>query len=450
MYRRISMSIAAVCLIMILNSSFADVTANIEQAEALVTNYITSGKDAEASDAYQKLITDFAGNPKLPSSVYNVAETYRNASKFDKSLLIYQDLVKKWPVSSQAVWAQRGVTISNIALGKMAEAQTELNKLKQSFSSDPNITEAVFHVADAYYWFGKYGEADGVYKDVAASYPKSDFSMWAQMGLAISAIAQDKDSVAETAKDNLVANFSSNPKLPEALFYIAGRYEYSKKYDKATAIYQQISSQFSQSLQAADARFAIAKISATSLFDSGKVDECMLQVDKLISDFHSHTALAWALSREIAEQRYFYKAFEIKEQNNEALARQYFNNAITIWEKVINQLSSPTEKPFACLWIADSYVQLGDYAKSAQYYQKIVDENPEFEFAWHAQYMVGRNYEKLTKAGLVDEKIAAEKIRMAYEQLLEKYPACKAANLAKRWLNSHKVDSDITLNMRSK
>ncbi len=436
MYRRISISIAAVCLIMISNSLFAGGTANIEQAEALVKNYITSGKDAEALAAYQKLITDFSANPLLSTSVYNIAEAYRNSSKFDKSLLVYQDVVTKWPSDAQALWAQRGVAVSFIALGKLTEARDELNKLKTDYSTDPNVAEAVFGVADAYYWFGKYSEADGVYKDVAASYPKSDFAMWAQMGLAISAIAQNKDSVAAAAKDNLLAAFPSHPKLPEALFYIAARYDFSKKYDKAIPLYQHIAAAFPQSPQAADARFAIAKIGIISLFDTSRVNEGMTAVDKLMTDFKSHPTLASTLSRDIAEQFYI-KAFESEKIGLAAQTVDYLTRATTIWEKVINEFGEKADMSEECCWTAESYKKLNKYDKAVVFYQKLLNKYPQHKMAWNAQFMTGYCYEALTASGKLTETETEGKTKEAYGKLLEKYPNCPAAEHAKAWLSEH-------------
>jgi len=272
-----------------------DVAAQLEQAKAIVKEYITSDKDTEADDAYQKLLADFSDNERITQAVYEIAETYRHNDKFKQSLQAYQDVVTKWPASSEAVWAQRGVAISSIALNKMDAAQVAVDKLLADYSENANIAEAVFNVADTYYWFKHYEKANELYQYVLDTWPSAEHAMWAQMGLAISNIAVSNDSAAEIATENLIANFSNNPKLPEALFYIAGRYGWDKKYDQAKTIYQQIIQNWPDNSFADSAQFELAKANIFSFIHSQDEPNALIAIDKFISDFNDRPDLPAAL-----------------------------------------------------------------------------------------------------------------------------------------------------------
>jgi TolA-binding protein len=433
MFRKIALCVICCCIIPSANYVFADTTADIEQAKTAIKSYIAAGKDANA--AYQKLITDFAGNTSVSAAAYDIAEAYRDNSKFNQSLGVYKDVVSKWPKSRQAVFAQKGVVVSNIALGKMADAQVELDNLKKNYSADPNISEAVFNVADTYYWFGKFSDSDGVYKYVSANYPKSDFAMWAQMGLAISSIAQDKDSDAQTIKDSLVANFATNPKLPEALLYIAGRYESSKKYDKAGVIFQQIAKQFPKSSQAmSDVPFAVARVNILSGIESGSAD-VPANIENMIANFSGRADLQWTLSMTIADNLY-QKAFIMK-ADSDGRKKAYLQKSVDIWEMVTKTTPSLTCTDEGYSWAGDCYDMLGRYEEAVQCFQNVVDNYPNFKYTWHAQFMVGSIIQKLKGTGVIQKTEADKMTEAAYLQVLEKYPNCPVAQYAQAWINSN-------------
>ena len=70
--------------------------------------------------------------------------------------------------------------------------------------------------------------------------------------------------------------------------------------------------------------------------------------------------------------------------------------------------------------------ELGDYQKGIDYYQQVVDNWPDYQFAWHAQFFVGMYYEKLRNSGRLPELEANPKIEQAYQAVVEKYPDSKS------------------------
>lgn len=100
-----------------------------------------------------------------------------------------------------------------------------------------------------------------------------------------------------------------------------------------------------------------------------------------------------------------------------------------MWERVIQQLPlSSAYTPRACYTTAVVYSQeLGEYQKGIDYYQQVVDNWPDYAFAWHAQFFVGKYYEKLRNSGGIADSEANPKIEQAYISVVEKYPDSKSA-----------------------
>ncbi len=364
----------------------ANNSEQLQTQKQLIISYIESANSVDAQAEYDNLITDYAGNRLLPDAVYDIAEAYRNNAKFEESLQVYADVVNNWPESSSAVWAQRGLAISNIALDRMQEAQVELNKLQKSFSTDPNIAEAVFNVADTYYWFKRYDEADSLYRYVSENYPYNDFAMWAQMGLAILNIADGNEIAAQDAINRLVTEFWENEKLPEALFYIAGRYAWDKKYQQAKNIYENIIQNWPESSIIGEAEFGLLRSSIFTFIESQDEPNAFASIETLIADYNNNPDTPGIVFE--AGERYFTKALKDSSEDLEAQARNDFTKAIILWETIITEFPQSPVIPQAYYFSALSYRRLGEYTKTIEYCTKIIADRPDYEYAWNCKSLI--------------------------------------------------------------
>ena len=253
----------------------------IEQLKQQAIDYIKQDKQLDANSAIKTILADYAGDAKLSSVVYDVAEAYRNSSKFAKSIELFKYIVTIQPASKQAALAQSGLAISSIAIGNLESAAAELEKLKTSFASEPNISQLVFNVGDAYYWFGKFTDANSVYKYVVDKYPATDSAMWATMGLAISSISNKDQNSADIYIDKLSSEYPGNSRLQEALYYIGTKYGYNRDYKRAISIYDDIKTKWPENTWGKNAEFETAKIGVFQYLDKKDEPNTLKAVDKL-------------------------------------------------------------------------------------------------------------------------------------------------------------------------
>lgn len=129
---------------------------------------------------------------------------------------------------------------------------------------------------------------------------------------------------------------------------------------------------------------------------------------------------------------YYTKARLEEKDGLDEKAKEYYQKAITVWERIITDLPASTgTSPEAYYCSAVVYSQeLGDYLKGIDYYQKVVDNWPDYTFAWRAQFFVGMYYEKLRNSGNVPESEVIPKIEQAYQSVIEKYPDSKSVPYA--------------------
>ena len=277
---------------------------DIETLKKRSIEYIRQDRQIDANSAIRTILTDYTTDSKLSAVVYDIAETYRNISKFAKAIELYKFIVENQPESRQAALSQSGLAISNVALGKMDIAAAELEKLKNNYAAEPNIAQLVFNVGDAYYWYKKYSDANNTYTYVIETYPKSEYAMWATMGLAISCIANKDEATAEEYIKRLSADYVDEPRLPEALYYVAGRLGYDKKYEIANGIYGYIADNFPETRWAKDSTFESAKLNVVQYVDVNDEPNTINAIDKFITDFNrpERQAFVYEIARRIDQR----------------------------------------------------------------------------------------------------------------------------------------------------
>ena len=406
-----------------------------------VLSYIESKDDNGAAVAIDNLISNFSGHSGLPSSLYDIARRYERAKKYDKVKGLYQQIIQQYAGSPAAGRAELAVERTGIfsLIESGRPAASEINRLMVSFSGHSDLSEALYDIAIRYERVKKYEEASSIYQRVIQQHPDSSHAARARLIIPkiniLSLIESGNYTEAQAGVDSLVADFSGHSYLPAVLCNIARIYEWSGQYEQAKGIYQHVAQQYPETSYAGEVQLNIPKNRILSLIVTGSDSEAQVEIDKLVADFRGDGRVGWTLSR-LAEQ-YCVKANQLETQGLVEQGRQYVQKAIAVYETVVSEFSGSTATPEACYLAGNHYRKLGEYEKSTQYYQKVVDDYSGYRLAWSARFMIGRNYEELKESGALSKSEADAKIKAAYQQLLEKYPNCKAAKIARRWLSYH-------------
>jgi len=319
-------------------------------------------------------------------------------------------------------------------MGDEAGAQAELNKLITQYETSLYTAKAIDNVADEYRKSGQYSKARQWHQYVVDHWPRAEHAMEAQKGVVISSIELGDDAGAQIAVNRLVADYADHKNLSKALYEIARRYEKLKKSDRANSTYQQIIQKCPGTSEASDAPVDIRKVDIQSLIESGD-GGVSAAVENLIADFSGHPHLSFAVYK--VGVHYHLKAYWLGNKGNDVNAGICFQKGARIFDRVVEEFPGADILPRALRSAGDCYRKLGDYEKSIARYQKLVDDYPQFETAWNALFLVGQNYEALKESGALEDSQADAKIKAAYEQLIEQYPACSRVDYAREWLSHH-------------
>jgi tetratricopeptide (TPR) repeat protein len=161
------------------------------------------------------------------------------------------------------------------------------------------------------------------------------------------------------------------------------------------------------------------------LIKAGDVNEAEVLMDKFVADFNQHPYSGAALGR-VAINCYM-TAEELKKQDQREQAKEYFALAEDIWQRVITN-NLPGNTGGAYYYVASCRQQLGKWEDAINYYQKVVDDWPGFEYVCGAQAAVGWCYEALRDSGKIPKEQANPIIEQAYAAVLTNFSDCYVAD----------------------
>jgi len=418
--------------------------AHAEHARASVSlcnasGLIHSGNEAAAEAAIASLIADFSGYENIAKMVYRVANAYRERGNYAKARQHNQYVLDRWPQSGPAIESQKGVVLSNIALGDESSARAGIERLTSVFSGHPKLPKILREVGQTYDQLGNCARAAECYRRLLQQYPDASQSREAQFDLqrldVQLLIKSGQVAEAESARSSLMAEFLGNPNMHWALFCVANTYRETGNCEEAAQLYRYVAEQWPQGQLATESRMKKALSEALVLIENGDDAGVQTKIDELIAQFGSDPILPGVISM-IAEG-YYGQGKNLRSQGLTEQSEAFLRKAISTHTRVINQFSSSDEVPHACCWMGRYYRELGDYQNSIDMFQRVVDQYPDFVFVWEALYCVGINYESLLEEGLLDSSEAEAKIRAAYQQLLQRYPDCPRAEYARDWVSQH-------------
>jgi tetratricopeptide (TPR) repeat protein len=244
------------------------------------------------------------------------------------------------------------------------------------------------------------------------------------------------DPNADAAIEKLLTDYSEHKQIANAVNMLADECTMLNRFDKAFELYQYVIDHRPEDKSAMQSEMEIAKTNVLSLIDSGNDTAAQAELDILIADFNDRPLLPKAIL-EIGEQ-YYNIALRNKNKGLAAESEENFQKAIAVWERIITELPPSPTTPEAYFLSAENYRQLDQQKKAAEYYQKVVDNWPDYKYSWHAQFLVARIYKILKSSGAMLESEAIPKIKAAYERILQDYPDSSAVHDARKWLSRHK------------
>jgi TolA-binding protein len=203
----------------------------------------------------------------------------------------------------------------------------------------------------------------------------------------------------------------------------------------AKQVYEQVVWRYPKDGFADLSRIAAQRVKGLALDENGDEAGAKAVLDGVSKDFKGHAYLPANLMW--TAEGYYRKACKAEQQNDSARSKKLFDKALQTFDMVMTNFPASDEIPNACFLAGECYNHLGEYKKSMESYQKVVDKYPADSRAGRSLFMVGRNLEEMQASGLVSGPEVDEAITATYKQLIKNYPNCDTVKLAENRLNRH-------------
>lgn len=378
--------------------------------------------DAEVN----KLLADFAGQSTISREVRQVAKEFAKQGTFDRAVQLHEYNIETYPADSNAVWSQADIFELYVPDGNdlttvdWAAADAAVAKLLSRFGGKQELAKAMRKVGSIYNARGRPDKAMELWSANVESAPDSIDAMLSQMDIIYAYIDNNdvNDAAVDGEVDKLLTKFAKQPTLPRSVHDIGNRYRDKKNYERAIHSYNLVDQKWPSTDFALWSRSAAGK---THILQ-GDDESVHTTIDGLITDFKDHEKMPQVVFQ--LGEEYYNMAFVDPNKFTTVKSEDHLNKAKDVWQKIIaqRQLSESIEYKHAQYFTAVCYRRLGQYENALAHYQKVVDDWPDYQYAWSAQYLTGSCYEKLIKSGVLTASEAGSKIEQSYKAVVERYP----------------------------
>jgi TolA-binding protein len=349
----------------------------------IVICYLGLGNRPAADEAFNVLLQRFGKDKNASKLILWAGHGYADAGEIERACKIYEFLVQSYADTQEATDAQISLTITSAQAEDRTRIEPALQMLLTRFAPTEVKARGLHNLADTLVWkyFG-YARQSAQRQDTLAlidrclpaianytlaTWPKSDWAMWAERDLAAVAIRAGDGPTAEAAINRLGTDYAGCKDTPGALKFLADYCLELSQHDKAEPVYQHLIQKYPgyELLPLVKAEIGVVQIYRGS---DGNA-EGILQ--KIMAEHANHARLGEAIN--LIALGYYGRA-RMGQARDRAASADDFRRALVVWEIVIRDL--PQSPAAANAWYHSAVVyaqELGEHERALQYYQRVVE-----------------------------------------------------------------------------
>ena len=361
--------------------------------------------------------------PKCPDAASKSFLVCAAASKqqkinLDGAVALHEQNAASYPGQNGAMRSNTFLAKHYITNGQYDLADSYITALRDMYKDKDSLPTELFAVVRKYMVAKQYGKVQSLCKDLGKDFVghKDFYVLGACNSVAKLMLGDNKGANSELQKlSSKIPADSYTGNVSYRIYQIARDYNWAGNADDALKIHKYNVELFPDH-KPVFSRLEIALIQIRQ-GDWAGVDA---SADELINKCAGHERLGEAVL--VIGEKCIEAANDLGQKGQAEQSRLHYQQAIKIFDKLINGIPRSGAHPYVWYYKATAHEKTGDDLKAAQCFQKVVDEWPDYDKAWHAQYMVGKGYEKMADKGMVSRSIAKAKARKAFNLLKKNYP----------------------------
>jgi len=219
------------------DSSFT-ATANLGIARCEVMSLVLSEDFNNAKEKFNKLSSDFSGNPDLPESLYMIGERFEWHRQFENEKNIFQLIINNCSGSPFASKAQIGIARANILSFIVAKDFVKfdkgLDKLFVNYANNPDLAQSVIIMGEWFYKDGLSEEKGGLANEAKGNFERA-VKVW----------------------DRVINELPDSNLIPEACCWAGDCYNKLGKFEESLQRFQKVADEHQTYMHAWHAQFMI-------------------------------------------------------------------------------------------------------------------------------------------------------------------------------------------------
>jgi outer membrane protein assembly factor BamD (BamD/ComL family) len=386
---------------------------------------INLGDYAAADAATETLIAKYPNHKDLVQAFSHLGNDYRRMKQYDKARDCYQYVADQGPQNPYALSAQQQVVMMSFKLQEDSAAEAAIDALLTNFAEHKEIPNVISQVAQTYHDKLRQGVKQQepayyaamikrLYGHILTHQPDSERAMWAQRGIAFAEIHLGDYAAADAAIETLLADYPDHKDLAQALYFLGNDFHRMKQYAKARTYYQYICDQWPQTDQAIMAESGVIRCNLRL----NQVEDINTAITLLTEKYQDHPILDHVIL-EIGEE--YLRIAKALDKQGQVEAVDFYSQALSLFEKIIREMPDSQYLPHAHYMGGGCLVKLMQFAQGVGYFQKVVDNWPDFKFAGSAQLLVGCYTRVMRDRGDIPAEQADPLIQIAFENVIDRY-----------------------------
>jgi len=369
--------------------------------KGLILSSVQLKDDPNTNAAIDDLFARFAGRGDVAQAAAEVGDQCRrDLGNYAAARRLYEGLLARYPESTQAMRAQRGIVNIDIKAGNYEAAEAGIKTILAKYAEHDDLPQAFCWLGNDYLDARQDDKAAQCYQYVIDNRPDSNAAMSSWAGIGRVHIRRGDDQAAANVVNKIIADFKDNPEVAAAVFQIGEEYYYMAFVDpntcqtvksvedinNAKGIWERIIAQCPQSgsigLQHAN------YFSATCYFRLGQYDKALGCYQRVIDNWPGYQ-YAWSAQCLIGE------CYENLKQLGNLPPSAADPNIVEAYKGVIEKYPDCSLVGHACLKLGTMNFGASQWDEAARYFGLFLEKRPGDVQEATALYHLGRTYENM-------------------------------------------------------
>ncbi len=354
----------------------------------LANLHTETGEPQKALDAYTQLVELFPNSRRIHESLLGKANTYYMLKKYSNAITTYKELIELLKIKLTAANKNKdqnstdilekayfGLAWSHLKSGKIDQAVTIFQTVKDSTDSDVVKISALTQIGDAYQDAGELEKSIEFYDDILKEYSNSPYTDYVQYRQGIALLKMDKIDTATLSFQSLKANFPESKYLNDINYYLSVAYFKKKEWNIANEYINQFIDGHSGSSEFLAESYYIQGLSN---FNLNNYTPAIKSFQKIVRSFPTQSNLIKLAELNIA--KCLYNLDDPKE-------------AIKKLKILLFKYPESDIAQEALIWLGDHYLQSAEFEAAEAYYKQFIHQFPGSEKIDLVFFELGQTYE---------------------------------------------------------